>query len=261
MLLAPIDIPASLEQLANESLVLSKKIIGDLKDKAQPQNVLRGRDLVEYAPHVILINSGFIKFYSEKKLVRYYGDDQIIVLGKKEFYSQVRLESEFASQISLISLDDLAKCFDSDSSLYDTWIQWQVLENQILHHLCALYTPDDVMPNMEVKQFAPGDNIITEGSEPDQIFIMIHGEAHVTSKKAPIGHIHPNEVFGEISFLADQKRTATVTAKTHCMVQALGKDDFFTLIPQRPALIMALATSMANRIVQLNEKVTKVAGD
>ena len=52
-------------------------------------------------------------------------------------------------------------------------------------------------------------------------------------------------------------RTASVIATTTCTVQIVDNDSFVELIKVNPPLILSLATTLATRVVDLNDRVVQ----
>ena len=84
---------------------------------------------------------------------------------------------------------------------------------------------------------------------------MIEGEAVVTSNGHEIGHIGPEEFFGEISFLTESSRSASVRATDRCMVRVISKKDFLQQIRTNPQFIITISRKLAQRVVELNKKI------
>ena len=84
---------------------------------------------------------------------------------------------------------------------------------------------------------------------------MIEGEAVVTSNGREIGYIGPEEVFGEISFLTESSRSASVRATDSCMVRVISRKDFLQQIRTNPQFIITISRKLAQRVVELNKKI------
>ena len=70
-------------------------------------------------------------------------------------------------------------------------------------------------------QFGQGDVLIEQGADDSRIFILLTGEAEVVKDNEPITVISKSgEVFGELAIISDERRSATVRAKTEllCLV-------------------------------------------
>eukprot|EP00056_Hartaetosiga_gracilis_P001337 m.44290 g.44290 ORF g.44290 m.44290 type:complete len:381 (+) comp10594_c0_seq6:204-1346(+) len=79
--------------------------------------------------------------------------------------------------------------------------------------------------------FEDGTNIVTQGEEGTEFFIIVTGNADVTQtneagESGKVGELSSGQYFGEIALLKDNKRHATVTAKGTVKCVKLDRDTF-----------------------------------
>jgi MFS family permease len=75
-------------------------------------------------------------------------------------------------------------------------------------------------------EFSAGDEIVREGDVGDRFYIVVSGQAQVTSDGRSLGDRGPGDYFGEIALLRDIPRTATVTAIDDMELYALERGAF-----------------------------------
>jgi small-conductance mechanosensitive channel/CRP-like cAMP-binding protein len=103
---------------------------------------------------------------------------------------------------------------------------------------------------MRAREVAEGQIVVRQGEPGD--FLCVLGEgllevAAVRSERTPArDHIAPGEVFGEISLLTGQTRTATVTAVLDSVVYEIHREDLDPILKQRPEITEGLAAVMAD---------------
>ena len=74
---------------------------------------------------------------------------------------------------------------------------------------------------LEAVSFSSGDVVVRQGEGGDDFFIIVEGEAVVTQyrqegeESQEVGHLGPEDYFGEIALMLDRPRAATVTAQSH----------------------------------------------
>lgn len=90
------------------------------------------------------------------------------------------------------------------------------LPEPVLEHLAAA---------LEEVRHSAGTAVITLGEHGDRFYVISDGEVEIEGK--PFG---PGESFGEIALLHDVPRTATVTATTDVVLQALDRDEFLAAV-------------------------------
>lgn len=66
----------------------------------------------------------------------------------------------------------------------------------------------------EIKEFADGEEILSQFETDTDLMILLEGEGVVTSYlKEPIGSIKPYGVFGEVALFDQKSRSASITSK------------------------------------------------
>ena len=75
-------------------------------------------------------------------------------------------------------------------------------------------------------EHSAGDEIVREGDVGDRFYIVVRGQAEVTSDGSRLANRGPGDYFGEIALLRDIPRTATVTAIDDMELYALERGAF-----------------------------------
>ena len=99
-----------------------------------------------------------------------------------------------------------------------------------------------------------GTEIIREGDRGDRFYIVVEGEAQVTSSGRSIARRAEGEYFGEIALLDAVPRAATVTATTDMELYALERDDFLTAVTGHSAGIAAGSAVVAERLANIRAR-------
>jgi len=85
----------------------------------------------------------------------------------------------------------------------------------------------------------PGQVIVRQGDRNNELYIIVRGLMSVTAKGADglireVARLRDGEEFGELAFLFDMPRTATVTAVTEGLLLTLTRDRFYSLLSTTP---------------------------
>ena len=96
-----------------------------------------------------------------------------------------------------------------------------------------------------------GDVIIRKGDPSDSLYLVLEGSLFVEEAKAELG---AGTVVGEIGVLSGtRKRTATVTARTDCVLARVSADDFQQVYFTHPSVGLSLVRLVIDRLVAQRE--------
>jgi F-box/leucine-rich repeat protein 7 len=103
---------------------------------------------------------------------------------------------------------------------------------------------------------APHDHILTEGDDAKAMYWLVRGAVAVTSRdgEATYAELKPGAFFGEIGILMDVPRTATIIARTKCLLVVLKKEDLRAELPKFPEMEKAIREEAQERLTILNKK-------
>ncbi|MCP4604111.1 MAG: cyclic nucleotide-binding domain-containing protein [Proteobacteria bacterium] len=247
-------VPDELENIYTEYKNLSKEIYRFVEDNARPERLSANTNLFECAENgaYVYILEGYFKLASQDKILRLYSESDFVNLENN--FAGLTLSSEFASDIVVFEKNPFLEKLHTNTEIFEKWIYLQNFENKISLSLCSFYLASEVEATFELREYGEGDVITKEGDPPSEIYEMINGNATVLLGERTIGRIGSGEIFGEISFLTERSRTATVIASGRCFVRIVKKEDFFSLIENNPHLGISISKTLANRIVDLNDR-------
>ena len=117
-----------------------------------------------------------------------------------------------------------------------------------------------IAPRLEPRFFNKGEAIVTEGEVGDAMYIVRQGSVSVLLTEPMLGlemevaRLRTGQVFGEMSMLTAEPRSATVRAvdPTHALV--LSRETFHQIAAKIPEVAIAVAQVLAERVSQLNKE-------
>lgn len=114
----------------------------------------------------------------------------------------------------------------------------------------------EVGQHLRPQLHAPNDYILTEGDDAKAIYWLVRGAVSVTSRdgESIYAELKPGAFFGEIGVLMDRPRTATIVARTRCMLVVLSKGDFRNILPRFPEVEQAIMDEAQERLMILEKK-------
>ena len=107
--------------------------------------------------------------------------------------------------------------------------------------------------------FQKGDIVFREGEESNHIYYVISGRYSVFYKNKNIGYITPADIFmGEMSFLLNNRRSATVRAEKEGKLIKISKKTFISVIKRYPHYGVFLSRLIARKLARTNTQTARM---
>lgn len=100
------------------------------------------------------------------------------------------------------------------------------------------------------------DYILTEGDDAKAMYWLVRGAVAVTSRdgESTYAELKAGAFFGEIGILMERPRTATIVARTRCLLVSLKKEDLQKILPSYPDVERAIREEAQERLMILERK-------
>ncbi len=187
-----------------------------------------------------------------------YGDMVHASSAEETSDAQIHFNVKSEAVIHSFSDEQFIDLLAQDSTLLSLWFAVSGLSKLQLNQIIGGLTKKEEVANPGFGRFSAGSSIITEGDEADYVYSIVEGTAVAVHKGVEVGEIGQDEIFGAIAVLTNQKRTANVIAKTNCTLLMVHKDQFSKLVHSHPKLFLNILSSLADKIISLNEKVSNM---
>ncbi len=112
----------------------------------------------------------------------------------------------------------------------------------------------DLAPLMQEKEYEQGTVIFNEGETGDCMYIIHQGSIRIHKGKTTLAVLKETEVFGELSLLDTDTRSATATAETDCVLFKIDQEPFYELLDERPEVAKGFIKILCQRLRIMNEK-------
>lgn len=123
------------------------------------------------------------------------------------------------------------------------------LFNELYDHEIKL-----IVKNGRVSTYRESDVMIADGSEGEEIHILLDGRAEVRKETdegmVMIQELIPGDVFGEMVLLDERKRWVDVVAVHTCHVLELKYSDIYKLYEKKPKIFGIIALNMARLVTR-----------
>ncbi|HOT29969.1 MAG TPA: cyclic nucleotide-binding domain-containing protein [Candidatus Ozemobacteraceae bacterium] len=102
--------------------------------------------------------------------------------------------------------------------------------------------------------FTPGETVFREGEPSDSLYYIMKGRFSVNVHGKTVATLGPADLFvGEMSFLLNRRRTATVTAETAGSLLSISRREFVEAIREKPQYALVLSRLLAQRLERQNQ--------
>jgi CRP-like cAMP-binding protein len=115
------------------------------------------------------------------------------------------------------------------------------LDDEALRRVSEVATPFDV----------PAGRVLAEHGQPGSgLFVLTEGTVEVDLPSGKAVTLGPGEFVGELSVLADIRRTARVRALTPVQGLAISRSAFEALLREEPRIAVAMLPVLARRLAE-----------
>lgn len=128
----------------------------------------------------------------------------------------------------------------------------------------------DVVAKTSIVHVEPGREVFADGSAGDAMYVVIVGEVEIV-KEVPTGGarvlatLSSRSVFGEMSLLTEEARSAAVRAKSSCKLLKIERAGFRERLKNNDVaalkMVAHLAQVMAARLHAMDEEVVKLVAE
>ena len=122
-------------------------------------------------------------------------------------------------------------------------------------------TPETILselaPLMQEEEAEAGHVLFNEGEIGDCMYIIYKGEVKIHKGKVTLAILDEKQVFGELSLLDSETRSASATAHTDCFLFKIDQEPFYELLETRPEVAKGFIKILCQRLRAQNEKAAK----
>lgn len=102
--------------------------------------------------------------------------------------------------------------------------------------------------------FEKNDIVFSQGDESNYLYYIVSGVYEIIANNTKISRLTPADLFlGEMSFLLNNERSATVKALRKGVLLKITKEDFINAMKKKPYYGILLSRILAHRLVQMHE--------
>lgn len=112
----------------------------------------------------------------------------------------------------------------------------------------------DLAPLMEEEEFEMNTLVFNEGEIGDCMYIIHRGAIRIHKQETILAELGEKEVFGELSLLDAETRSASATCSSDCTLFRIDQEPFYELIDARPEIARGFIKILCKRLRAQNER-------
>ena len=121
-----------------------------------------------------------------------------------------------------------------------------------------------LMPRLQHRSYPRHTSIVRAGEKSDALYIIVSGKAKVViederGREATLATLGSGEIFGELSFIDEKPRSASIVGLEHCEVLYIPRAAFAQCLMSNFDASLYLLTYVIRRLRQANEKIASLA--
>ncbi|WP_217475113.1 cyclic nucleotide-binding domain-containing protein [Stutzerimonas stutzeri] len=252
--------PAYADQLINRLQGIPAQLLEGLAPAATAIEVKGTDDLERELPtqQLFVIESGLLHAVVDEKPLFYLQEGDLLGLRQGIELPICRYRSDEAIRLTPYSRSAVFQHIHADARRQELFTQYLIGQTALLSDALARLKQPEIHPTTGFQHFAAGEELIRQGDDADNVFIIIEGHAEALVDGQKVGDVQRDEIFGAMAVFTQEKRSATVVATSPCTVMLIPKEQFLGLMQSNPKIAHSLIESMARRIDLLNKEVTRL---
>lgn len=203
---------------------------------------------------IFLLKSGFLRYERDDRLLYFIESGEIAGWGEHFYAEGVRVFSDFAVVVDKFDRSAFLKAV-GEGPRRQFWQRYVELNLELLTVLISQIIPSDIKVEPELRQVSKGAAMIVEGTTPNEVFTLLHGEADVFVGDVKVGQVLNGEIFGAMAAASGMTRSASVIAREDCLAMVIPKEHFLELTKTHPHTVEKLIEDMSRVILSQNEKI------
>lgn len=125
---------------------------------------------------------------------------------------------------------------------------------------------DNFLRYCERLSFKPRSVIFNEGDVSDSLFLILDGSVSVVvddheepPQEMVVSYLNPGDFVGEMGLFGEERRTASLLARTECELAKISYERFHQVRSQAPELLYALTQQVGHRLAVTTRKLADLA--
>lgn len=172
----------------------------------------------------------------------------VLSLDERQFQSALRQQPEFALMLLGLMIRRLRAMLGGLTSLPSA--SGAEKETRVFDR-ATLKTLGDALGHSAEVRYDRGKVIMVQGQAGAFMYVVVSGRVAISLRGATVERIGPGGVFGEMALVDQAARAADAAAETDCVLLAINRPVFMSLVKTNPVFGVSLLTAVAERVRNL----------
>ncbi|RVD75200.1 Crp/Fnr family transcriptional regulator [Pseudomonas koreensis] len=208
---------------------------------------------------LFLLTEGVINGCIGGRAIVYWQEGDLIGLQQGQAWSDCRLCSDGPLRLLPYRRTELIQHVFAEPERAEQLLEYLLGQMAMLAHAVAELKPREFRSTNGFKRVESGEVLIQQGDVADHVFVLIEGHAEAFVDGHKVGEVPKDEIFGAMAVFTGEPRNATVIAREPSTVMLIPGDQFLNMTRNNPKIAHSLIESMARRIGQLNQQITRMS--
>ncbi len=206
-----------------------------------------------------ILREGNIKNESNGRLLFLSDKGDLVGFEKLMVHAGSELKTDFPVIVDEYDKKTVIDELSGDPGKFEKWCRYLALQFNLISMMLTRLMRDSIPYVPTIRNYNPGDIMIKENTQADEVYSMLEGEADVFVKGVKVGEVHPDELFGAIAALTGIPRTASVIAGSHCTVIVSTSSGFKKMLASNPVAVEKLVEDMTRVMMATNAKIVELS--
>jgi CRP/FNR family transcriptional regulator, cyclic AMP receptor protein len=217
-------------------------------------SLIRGKKIIDIVkPGEVFGEMAAITHQPRSATAMARGACRTVSLDAKQFQHAIQKTPEFALMLMSILINRL-RLTDAMARMTRSIPDWagkadsRVFDAELVHDFAA------ALPQRPPQRCLADCVIFREGEGGVFMYVVLKGRVVISIQSTVVEKVGPGGVFGEMALADQSARAATAIAETACVLLAINRNDFLSLVKTKPAFAVSLLRALAQRIRHMGSR-------
>lgn len=255
--------PAHVDQLISHLQSLPERLLEGLEPAGPAVEIAALADVGAELPanQLFVIESGLLQAWIDERPVFFLCEGDLLGLRQGLDLPACRYSCSAPIRLRPYARNTLFAHLHAAPQRQELFTQYLIGQIALLSEALARLRQPELRPSTGFQHYAAGEELIHQGDEADNVFIIVEGHAEAYVDGHRVGDVQKDEIFGAMAVFTGELRSATVIASEPCTVMVIPKEQFVSLMHSNPRIAHSLIESLARRIRLLNQEVTQLRSE